>query len=185
MKKFLAMIALAMSVSAYAANADYVSTKGLTAEQSAQLALQAEQMKKATPLEMADKVDQWVNIGEKVGKMMGGAAKEVGIAVNDFVKTPVGMMTAALIVWNYMGGMLIHVIAGFIFFVTSFTILTWMMRRCIGTEITYDKDAGKNWLGRYAVLKIKRDGLSESEQVGFLFGYLFATAITCFITFSW
>ena len=184
MKKFIAMIALAISATAFAGTVE-VDTRGLSAEQKAQLVQQAEAMKKATPLEVADKVDQWVNVGEKIGKMMGGAAKEVGIAVNDFVKTPVGMMTAGLIVWNYMGGMIVHVTAGAIFFVVSFSLLTYMMRRCSTVHVAYDKEAGKNWLGRYAVLKTERRGMSDSQQIGFLFGYLFATVITCFITFSW
>lgn len=185
MKKLIAIAAMALSLSAFAAVE--VNTSGLTDAQKAELVKQAEAMKMtSTPeAQLVEKVDKWVDVGEKVGKMMGGAAKEVGIAVNDFVKTPVGLMTAGIILWNYMGGMIIHVVAGAIFFVVSFSLLTYMMRRCALVKITYDKDAGKNWLGRYAVLKVERDGLSESEQVGLLLGYAIATGITCFITFSW
>lgn len=185
MKKLIAIAAMALSLSAFAAVE--VNTSGLTDAQKAELIKQAEAMKSTSKPEaqLVEKVDKWVDVGEKVGKMMGGAAKEVGIAVNDFVKTPVGLMTAGIILWNYMGGMLVHVVSGAIFFVVSFSLLTYTMRRCSPTKITYDKEAGKNWLGRYAVLKVERDGLSESDQVGLLFGYAVATIITCFITFSW
>lgn len=111
MKNLIAVVMCMFAFPAFAA-INNIDTNGLTEAQKAQLVQQAEQMKNATPLDTANKVDQWVNIGEKIGKMLGGAAKEVGIAVNEFVQTPVGKMTAVLIVWNYMGSMIVHVLSG-------------------------------------------------------------------------
>lgn len=184
MKKIIAIAAMALSLSAFAA-VD-VNTAGLTDAQKAELIKQAEAMKSQSKPEaqLVEKVDKWVDVGEKVGKMMGGAAKEVGIAVNEFVKTPVGLMTASIILWSYMGSMIIHVVAGAIFFVVSFSLITYVVRCCVPVTITYDKEAGKNWLGRYAVLEVKRGCLSDNEQFGAWISYIAATVITCFIMFS-
>ena len=184
MKKFLIAAAMMLSLSVANAAVD-IDTRGLTESQKAQLVQQAEQMKKATPLETAEKVDKWVDVGERLGKMMGGAAREVGIAVNDFVKTPVGMMTAGLIVWNYMGSMLIHVVGGFTILFITFGLLTWYSGRLREVTITYDKEAGRNWLGRYPVLKREVTAM-ESDSWGFLlFGYAVSLAVSLFAIFSW
>lgn len=184
MKNLIAVVMCMFAFPAFAA-INNIDTNGLTEAQKAQLVQQAEQMKNATPLDTANKVDQWVNIGEKIGKMLGGAAKEVGIAVNEFVQTPVGKMTAVLIVWNYMGSMIVHVLSGWALLIITFSLLLWYSKRVTGLEITYDKEAGRNWLGRYPILKIKRDDM-PSDAFGFiLFGYAAALAISIWTMFSW
>lgn len=184
MKKYLIALALMFSVNAASAAVE-INTSGLTESQKAQLVQQAEQMKKATPLETFEKVDKWVDTGERIGKMMGGAAKEVGIAVNDFVKTPVGQMTAFLIIWNYMGSMLVHVVGGFTILFITFGLLTWYSGRLREVKITYDREAGKNWLGRYPILKREVTAM-ESDSWGFLlFGYAVALAVSLVAIFSW
>ena len=50
-----------------------------------------------------EKVDQLVGIGKQLAMGLGAAAKELGIAANDFAKTPVGIFTAVMIGWHYMG----------------------------------------------------------------------------------
>lgn len=183
MKKFLIAAAMMLSLSVANAAVD-IDTSGLTESQKAQLVQQAEQMKKATPLETVEKVDKWVDVGERLGKMMGGAAREVGIAVNDFVKTPVGMMTAGLIVWNYMGGMLVHVVGGFMILFITFGLLTWHSRRLRTVEVTYDKEAGRNWFGRYPVLN-RRVRPMESDAFFFLvLAYGVSLVISIWIMFT-
>lgn len=185
MKKFLIAVAMVLSVGAAHAAVTGIDLSGLTETQKAQLVQQAEQMKNATPLETAEKVDKWVDVGERLGKMMGGAAKEVGIAVNDFVKTPVGMMTAFLIVWNYMGSMLVHVIGGFTILFITFGLLTWYSGRLRDVTITYDKEAGRNWLGRYPILERKAKAM-DSDSWGFLlFGYAVSLGVSLIAIFTW
>lgn len=186
MKRLIAVAALVLASTAFAGTVE-VDTRGLSATQKAELVKQAEAMKAEakTPLESVEKIDQWVNVGEKVGKMMGGAAKEVGIQVNEFVKTPVGQMTAFLIIWNYMGSMAVHVFGGLLIFITSFGLLTWFSRRLRTIEIVYDKEAGRNWLGQYNV-KSKNISAIGSDEFGFLlFGYAAALAVSLITIFTW
>jgi hypothetical protein len=88
----------------------------------------------------AKKADAWLNVGERIGKMIGGAAKEVGVAVNDFVKTPVGMVAMALIVWNYMGGVIVHVFGSLLVLAIGLGFVRYFAARYTGTVIKYDSE---------------------------------------------
>ena len=44
-----------------------------------------------------DEIDQWVNIGSNIGKGLVGAAKELGVQVNEFSETKVGQLNIMLI----------------------------------------------------------------------------------------
>lgn len=135
---------------------------------------------KVTPT--AEGADKWLTVGEKFGKMMGGAAKEVGIAVNDFVKTPVGMMTAGLIVWHYTGGMMIHLFGGILVMIVGFVFIRIMLNRSVSWKVEYDKER-KNVFGNYVVTNKTRSELSDDEIVGYLFAaavVIVASLITIF-----
>ena len=45
-----------------------------------------------------EKLDQFAQTGANIGKGLATAAKEIGVAVNEFVQTPVGILTVGLIV---------------------------------------------------------------------------------------
>ncbi len=165
-----------------------VDTRGLSDTQKAELVKMAESMKTTPVAKAADTVeavDKWVNVGERIGKMMGGAAKEVGVAVNQFIDTPVGKMTAAIIVWNYMGGMVVHVISGWVFLLLSWSMLVWFIRRNTRLVIQYDKTKERNWLGRYPIISKQRDSLDDNSQVLVAFGFVLTTVVGVTIMFAW
>lgn len=118
------------------------------------------------------KVNEWLDVGTKIGQMFGGAAKEVGIAVNDFVKTPVGQWTMAIIVWKYMGGAIIHVMGGLIVLTVGFGMILFMIRRHTTSITTYDPERKTIW-GNPMKTSHKRDRLS-GDAVG---GYMCASAL--------
>lgn len=185
MKKFFGSIALAAFVALTAgccgdANAateaklsvNTVAEAGfdkLSAEQQAQIvsSIAAAQTKES---DVIDTVDKWVNVGERIGKMVGGAAREVGIAANEFVQTDVGKMTAAMIVWNYMGSdvvdIFVHVVGGMMFIVIGLSTVFFIMRRSRDTVVTYS-DTKTNLLGNPVVEKVERDALSGDQQFSF------------------
>jgi len=57
----------------------------------------------AQPSSAAATAREWADIGKGVGQGLAATAKELGVVANDFVKTPVGKLTAGLIIWNYAG----------------------------------------------------------------------------------
>jgi hypothetical protein len=164
-----------------------VNTSGLTDTQKAELVKVAEQMRANSSGAQAivDNVDKWVDVGERFGKMLGGAAKEVGIAVNDFVKTPVGMMTAGLIVWSYMGSMIVHVVVGLLLFVVGISILSFFHLRATRMEVKYDTTAPRNWFGQYPVIGKTRERLDTDSSIAYLFGYFVTAIVSLFVIFSW
>ena len=130
------------------------------------------------------KVDEWVGVGERIGKMMGGAAKEVGVAVNEFIQTPVGKMTMAIVVWKTIGGPLVHLVGGFIVLFLGFIVMTAIYKRLVRTEIKYNKEE-KNVFGNHPVLAVERGAFSSDDFWAMFLGSLMfiGLALVCMFTF--
>jgi hypothetical protein len=136
----LILIALALSASAsHASTSRYFDTDGLTeveaAEIQKQIALRRESAKKKDQLidvsnpPSSEKLNVWVDAGVQLGKGLAAVAKELGVAANDFVKTPVGKLTAAVILYKFMGKDLIKLIVGLLFMAVSGSVWIYMVRR--------------------------------------------------------
>lgn len=63
-------------------------------------------------------------IGKALGSGVASSAKELGVAVNEFAQTPVGKLTAGLVIYKVFGRDVIHLVAAFIcvFLGTGFSI---------------------------------------------------------------
>jgi hypothetical protein len=184
MKSFLIAILMAFSMSAMAV-VD-VDTRGLNDTQKAELVKMAEQMKQSAPaITTAEKVDQWVNVGERIGKMLGGAAKEVGLAVNEFVKTPVGMLATGVIVFNYIGGAVIHVFGGLFILLLGTWALWYYVRNSTRMVIEYDLEKPANWLGNHPVKKVVRDSIGDDQAVGVWLSAIGLVVVSLVTMFTW
>lgn len=64
-----------------------------------------------------EKVAQWASLAKEFGSAIGATAKELGIAVNDFLRTPAGVLLTLYLFWHKLGGVLIGV---------PFLITVWM-----------------------------------------------------------
>lgn len=143
----------------------------------------------ATKVESASKTaavvtNQWLDIGERIGKGFAGAAKELGVAANDFVKTPVGIMTASLIVWHFAGSMLVHIFAGIMIFIGGGGLLWYYVKSCRKIERVYD-DEKKDVFGR-AVLKSETIRPLDDDDKGWMFFMSIVLLATSLITiFTW
>ncbi|BBL19210.1 hypothetical protein KIT04_041 [Vibrio phage KIT04] len=112
MKKFLVLLAATLSFNAFAGTcADQVSRiSNLDSATKQELIIQCEQAKlesmKTITTGVSDdtveKLDQWSEISLKFAKAIGVAAKEVGVATNEFLQTPAGKLTAAAILWKVL-----------------------------------------------------------------------------------
>jgi len=181
-KVLLGMSLLVFSFGVFA----QVNTNGLTAAQTAELVIQAEKMKNATadPDAIVEVADKWINVGERFGKMMGGAAKEVGMAANDFLQTPVGLLTAGVIVFNYIGGPVIHVTVGMTVFFTILFVLLYMQRRAGKIDITYSPDK-RTWYGTRQIDKYVRHDIDSDVAGWLMIGHLLNVIASMWIIFSW
>jgi hypothetical protein len=102
-----------------------VDTRGLSEEQQAEIALQVAKMKSASGTDVQQKITQasdtaanisekWAGVGKALAVGIVATAKELGIAANEFAVTPLGKITTALIVWNYIGKDILHLILSFV-----------------------------------------------------------------------
>lgn len=73
----------------------------------------------------AETVDKWVGLAERFGKALATMAKEAGIAINDFVKTPVGLIAIGILLWKVVG---VSMVAGLVWVVTL-VVLIWSFRK--------------------------------------------------------
>ncbi|EKD89740.1 MAG: hypothetical protein ACD_33C00002G0032 [uncultured bacterium] len=110
----------------------------------------------------------------------------MGIVVNDFVKTPVGLLVTFLIVWNFMGSMMIHVAVGlFILILGSIFIFKFMNNCCTVTKIYVDDKNRKDIFGRSVLKEINKACLSNTEQATILFSAIILSVVSILIIFTW
>ena len=79
----------------------------LTPEQQAQFMALVTAAQESPGNVTPEKLRQWVTASEAfaqaVGGAVGGAAKELGMAANEFLATDAGKLTAVALLWNYIG----------------------------------------------------------------------------------
>lgn len=125
----------------------------------------------STAISTPQKVSEWVDVGTKIGQMMGGAAKELGVQVNEFAKTPVGQWTMALIVWKFMGSVIMHAFGGILVFVTGISFVLFMARRYTRGSVVYDPEK-RDYLGRSVKVSEERRMWTDGDTL--MFGFYFA-----------
>lgn len=89
-------------------------------------------------------VKEWASIGTMIGDSISATAKSLSVSVNDFIKTPVGMMVLFLIFFKVVGASVWQIFAGTIF-LTIFGTAWWKSYKYylipwVLTEKTFDKD---------------------------------------------
>lgn len=116
---FLAAFLFSSSVHAQAATAtldcNNINVEGLTTtditniRNACQALNPSSNLPKITPAE----ANEWAEIAKGVAEAIGIAAQELGVAVNDFLKSDAGFLVAVLIVWQVAGDTLFTVFVGF------------------------------------------------------------------------
>lgn len=179
MKKLLAILLTVISIGAWAGNSsDAVNGAGFSrlteAEKAEVIKLVADKAANkevfAPGVPVEDRVEKWVKIGSNIGQGLAGAAKEIGVTVNDFANTPVGKMTTLLIVWHMIGNQLLHVIGGLLVWLAGFSILWHMIRRAYPETLTYSKEV-KNIFGNFVVTERKKIPMDDGNAAGWLFAF--------------
>jgi len=144
MKKLL--VALVFGLFSSLAFASVVQTNGLTDDQIKQIELHIAQLKvepnstnevvKASDTAL-DVTKKWAEAGKGLTIGIVAAAKEAGVAVNDFSVTPVGKLTMGIIIWKMLGKDILAMVISFsmIVFGLPFTYLVY--KRVIDSYATF------------------------------------------------
>lgn len=142
-RKMIATVALSLCASTAFAGTTNLDTTGLSEAQVAELKAHAakvvaEAAKKSDPNAVlatatanpgaavtlaATWGQQAAAAAEGFAKALGIAAKELNIHINDFLKSPAGMLTAALIIWKVAGSAIIGILYGMLFIVVGLSLV--------------------------------------------------------------
>lgn len=108
---FVALMMVVMSSMAFAGERVSIDTSKLTAEQKEQLGKMVVQVSPKTDGEL-DMLEKAARFGQIIGSGIGAAARELGIAVNEFSQTTPGRVAMLILVWKYMGDAILGVMVG-------------------------------------------------------------------------
>lgn len=180
--RILIMLMLLMSTPIWAKSAN---VDGLTPEQQAEIQLQIARTKAQNrdtnitlPNITKSQVKEYVVLGESIAKALGACAKEMGVAVNDFANSKVGILATVLIVWNVAGESIMGFIVGISLFVIGTSIWLYLFRKiCVVESITYHENGKKKEVTHYNHSRVE-----GTRTIMFLAIFLLI-AICCLIMF--
>lgn len=130
--------------------------------------------------DLPDKIDKWVSVGTNIGKAMGGAAKELGVQINEFVKTDIGKITAALIIWTIIGSSVTQMLFALLVLCVGCYIVQTTFNRRTQQTIEYDLEK-RNIFGNHPVIKCKKNEVDGDTALGFLIAHGIVIGISMWI----
>lgn len=138
-----------MSASSFGAT---FNKSGLTDEQVIQLEKAAAELQLNSQKSTTETVSEWVSIGGQLGKGLSSCAKELGVEVNNFVQTPVGKITAFVIIYKIIGRDCVHYGFGLLFLFIAIPLWIYFFRRmCVIKSVLYGELATKIGVGKKMV----------------------------------
>ena len=185
---------------------DFSGVPNLTAVQRASLEADCKASQKANttiPDSVADQLNASVSpealsgygkVAKEFAEAIGIAAKELGVAANDFLNTPAGKLTAVIIVWRVMGDD-VYAIAAYPFRLligTALLILIWtyvrrIHRSVFALNITYESVPvfyGLFSYRRAVTVAAPNAEMNDSELTTMVVSYAVAIVST-FIVVAW
>ena len=117
-------------------------------------------------VEKAKEYAELAEIGPAIAQTVALTAKELNIAVNEFVGSPVGTITMVLIVWHFLSGMMFHLLAALVVLSVGAFAMRKLAYVFSDTEVTYDTTK-TNWFGNHPITSRKTSNWSDSESWGF------------------
>lgn len=106
--------------------------------------LKAEAAAAINPIGDAERISKYAGIATEVAEAIGIAAKNLGVEVNNFITTPAGMLTVAIILIKIFGKLLGMIMAAIFLNYITFKILNWLW-----TEQTEGNETAEvsSWFG--------------------------------------
>lgn len=133
--------------------------------------------KSNSPEQVAKDFSAYTEIANGVAEAIGTAAREIGVAANEFIKTDAGKLTVALVVWHVAGDDIKGVIFGIpmaIFAVWFFIFMQSRIRQ------TGEYEEAKGWFGSTKRIAKKESFSDLSSDAGFILFVLGACSAIAF-----
>jgi hypothetical protein len=129
------------------------------------------------PVMSPDDVREWAGLAKEFGSAIGQTAKELGVAVNDFLRTPAGILLTVYLFWSKLGGILIGI--PFVMLVWTAFFMIWNRYRRTPTAFEYRPVLFGLWQKQVVT---DYDYTDAGDVVSFgAFGAVATTIITAFI----
>lgn len=190
MKKMFMAMCLAIGAAMFAPTATMaqeaitIETKGLTTDQLRALQTQADTMRAESPeaqtTQTLERIQMYVEVGKGIGAGLGEAARGLGVAVNEFAGTPVGKITMFLIAYKVIGGEIIDLALGIIWFAITIPLWVSLFRKiCLYESVKEVVVDGKVKERIY-----KNHDISDGNVAGYRFMFAFAFLVISGIGFG-
>jgi hypothetical protein len=180
MKKLLLILTLMLSTPVFAQNT--VDVSGLSAAQIAELKKSVidAKLQKDEPTNISAIVRQeagaWGDMGANMGKAMVGAAKEMGVAANDFSQTSLGKVTVGIVVYKIIGRDILKIVVGLAVLILGSSISLYLLFSYRWGKCIYEtKPALFGLLNKRYVISYEED----SDQIA---GKLISSGIVLVLT---
>ena len=134
-----------------------------------------------TNAEIVGMAQSWVSIGQGLGAGIVAAAKELGVAANDFATTDLGKIVIFLLVWKLMGAQLMGTALGLALIVSSVWIGLRMVKTSEQKSEMVEYGQFSYLFGLFSIRRVIRkevkrgERLSESQITKSVVGYLLMT----------
>lgn len=83
----------------------------------------------------AEQLSAYAEVAVQVARALGVAAQELGVAVNDFLKSPAGLLTAGVIIFKVFGPLIFGGIAALFINLIGYKVLKSMWYRHLPDEV--------------------------------------------------
>lgn len=125
-------------------------------------ALSAAEKAATAVIDNPETVKQWAEMSSAIAQGVGDTAKELGVAANEFLDSPAGLITVVLIAYHFLGTDFIGVIAMFLIFPTLLFVYFRVIRWIRIESVTYNDEKAHWYSPRGKTVNIKA---FDSEQM--------------------
>lgn len=124
MKRIYLLVAFLVGMFLVPATATAITLEELNKLDSTTAAQVLSELNREEAATTVEKADEWISVAERLGKALESLAREAGMALNEFAKTPVGIITIAVLLWKTIG---VSIVAGLVW-ALSLSIIIWSFR---------------------------------------------------------
>jgi hypothetical protein len=164
--------------SAHAAPSPNISASGLTQEQINAINEQIEEMKeKSVNDKVYKQVSKWSELGTNIGSALVATAAQVGVEVNKFAATPLGMITTGVIVYKIIGRDILILSFGSMLIIVGLILATYFMCNARNREYSYHQTTYLWGMFQINHKKLAKTGGLDSDWVGMSIVSLIATVV--------
>jgi hypothetical protein len=169
MKKLLVTLAMCVSTGVLAAHPTSVDVSTLTPEQIQKINQQVSEMSN-NPMSVSATVRKeaaaWGDLGANMGKALVSAAREVGVASNEFASTSLGKVVVAIVTYKIVGKDILGVVFGTLTLLFGWSVAIWLLTTRRFADVKYEYEpVFKGLFKRKRIVSISQDSNTTTNKM--------------------